>query len=298
MIHTQMTDKIYVQIPSYRDSELFKTIKDLLNKAGNKNNLRVCVLWQRSENEKLPRYVKKLSNVEIVEIDYKMSKGCNWARNYLQRQWNDEKYTLLIDSHLRFIDGWDEKIIGQYEKLKDQGNSKPIITGYLPRYDPVSDPRGREKMLFKIFPNEKERVNGLLLKLASFPVPLWTWLKEPIPANFVSLHFLFTEGWFNHEIVFDPETYYAGDEVTASLRAFTFGYHLFQPHFVVGWHVYDLKTRIPHWNDHSSWHLSEQRSNQIIRSLFDGTYRGDHGIGKVRTIKEYEKLIFAKLIRN
>ena len=68
-----------------------------------------------------------------------------------------------------------------------------------------------------------------------------------VPARFVSLHFLFTEGSFNQEIPFDPAIYFFADEIAIALRAYTLGYDLFHPHRILGWHLYDRTTRATHW---------------------------------------------------
>jgi glycosyltransferase involved in cell wall biosynthesis len=283
-------------MPAYRDSELFKTVEDLYKKAHNKDAIRLCILWQHDETETIPAVISANPNIEIIQVPYQSSKGCNWARNILQQQWKNEKYSLLIDSHHRFIKGWDVKLTAMYESLKQQGIKKPAITAYLPPYDPENDPQGRQKEPLKIYPWEKERTDGLLLKVTSYPIPLWKWLSGPIPADFISLHFLFTSGSFNREIVFDPQTYFTGDEVCASVRAYSAGYDLFHPHIVLGWHVYDRKTRVTHWRDHDEWYKLEKKSFKIIRSIFDGTYSGNYPAGKKRSIKKYEERIGFPLI--
>src|SRR5262249_48378437 len=124
----------------------------------------------------------------------------------------------------------------------------------------------------------------------------WKTLTRPVDADFVSLHFLFADGKFNHEVPFDPEIYFFGDEVVTSLRAFTNGYDLFHPHVILGWHCYDRKSRVPHWDDHRDWHVQHQRSLEKMRLLFTGTYRGTFGPGGNRSVRAYEEHILMKLI--
>src|SRR4051812_44006388 len=101
-------EDIYVQIPAYRDQELEKTIRDLYAKAAEPRRLRVAVLWQRADEEALDRSLRDLPSLEIIEVPFRMSSGCNWARSELQRGWRGEPYTLLLDSHHRFVRGWDD----------------------------------------------------------------------------------------------------------------------------------------------------------------------------------------------
>ena len=44
---------------------------------------------------------------KIIDIDYKDSQGVCWARNTIQQYYEDEEYTLQLDSHHRFVPNWD-----------------------------------------------------------------------------------------------------------------------------------------------------------------------------------------------
>src|SRR5215471_3327162 len=278
---------IYVQIPAYRDAELPKTLLDLYAKADSPRHLRVGVLWQRAADERLPRAVRSLPNLEILEVPYQRSHGCNWARNVLQRRWRSEPFTLLLDSHHRFVRGWDRALVRMYERLRRDGFPRPIITGYLPAYEPSLEPGGRKRRPYRMYPLRRER--GVLTRLTSFPIQNWKSLTEPLPADFASLHFLFAAGAFNEEIRFDPRIYFFGDEVVTSVRAYTHGYDLFHPHVVLGWHCFDRALRVPHWKDHESWWRRHERSLAIMRRMFCGVYEGPFGVGRRRSVREYEK---------
>ena len=290
-----MKRTIYVQIPAYRDSELPRTIHDLYRKADRPEKIRTVVVWQHGEGESLPRATTSLSNVQIIPFPASSSKGPNWARALLQDNYQGEEFTLFLDSHHRFVRGWDEQLVVMYRRLKKRGVRKPIITAYLPSYDPHREPYGRMCELLKIYPLKRE--HGMLTRLTGRPLALWKWLKEPIPAHFISLHFLFAEGHFNHEIRFDPEIYFFGDEVLVSLRAFSEGYDMFHPHVIMGWHLYDRATRVPHWDDHQKWSDSNRASYSKMRKIFSGRY--DNGyLGNVRSVRDYESYIGTRLIQN
>lgn len=286
--------KIYVQIPAYRDTELGPTLLDLIAKAENADALRIGVLWQRAEGDTLPAAVRANPNVEILEQSYLESAGCNWARAQLQSRWQGEPYTLFLDSHHRFIPAWDRHVIEMYEALKRTGIQKPLITTYLPPYDPTNDPAGRSLDPLQIRGRSRER--GMLIYLVAHPIPKWRSLKRPVPARFASLHFVFADGAFNQQIVLDQQVYFFGDEVVLALRAFTHGYDLFHPHYVLGWHLYDrTSTRTTHWEDHSDYDERNERSCDRLRDIFLGI--DDEALGPQRTVDEYESMIRDKLIR-
>ena len=58
------------------------------------------LLWTRKEIDANP-------NINILDIDYSKAKGVCWARNKIQQHYNNEDFTLHLDSHHRFIEGWD-----------------------------------------------------------------------------------------------------------------------------------------------------------------------------------------------
>ncbi len=286
--------KIYVQIPAYRDTELGPTLLDLVEKSDDADALRIGVFWQRAEGDTLPEALQANPNIEIIEQSYRESRGCNWARAELQRRWQGEPYTLFLDSHHRFIPGWDRHLVEMHEGLKQRGIQKPLITAYLPPYDPKNDPDNRLLDPLQIWAHSREQ--GMLIYLIAQPIPMWRTLKNPIPARFASLHFVFAEGIFNREIVLDEQVYFFGDEVVLALRAFTHGYDLFHPHYVLGWHLYDrAATRTTHWEDHSDYHERNERSCNRLRDIFLGI--DDEAIGTARSLNKYEFLIGDKLIR-
>jgi hypothetical protein len=288
--------RIFVQIPAYRDRELPPTLRDLYAKAADPERLRVCVLWQRGSDETLPSDVTALPHLRLIAIPSTRSKGCNWARSQVQKYWNGEGYTLLIDSHHRFAHHWDDTLIEMHSALRAKGIRRPVITAYMPRYDPANEPDGRQFCPFKVYPKEYEQ--GLLIHLTSYPIRDWEQLKAPIRAHFASGHFIFAAGTFNRDLRMDPGVYFTGDEVGISLRAHTHGYDLFHPHVVIGWHCYDRASRVTHWADHATWWKRHDYSLSRVHRLFSGTLSGPYGLGTRRSLASFEEGLLLPLIES
>jgi hypothetical protein len=284
---------IFVQIPAYRDPELGPTLRDLFAKARHPQALRVAVLWQRGPEERLPAALLRRPGLEIVDVPYTESKGCNWARHRLQQLWRGEPYTLILDSHHRFVRHWDERLLEAHDGLVARGIEKPIVTAYLPPYDARGDPRRRSRTPLKIYPYA--RADGLLFRLIGRPILKWRARSAPIPGEFVSLHCLFAAGDFNREIPFDPHCYFFGDEVGTSVRAFTAGWDIFHPHRLIGWHCYDRGYRPTHWDDHASWSDLEQASLARLRKLLSGRKVEGYGAGDRRSLADFEDRVMLKL---
>lgn len=284
-----VNSKIFIQIASYRDRQLIPTIEDCIQKSKYPKNLKFCIAWQHDEEENLDVY-KKDSRFIILDIPYKESKGVCWARNQIQQQYKNEKYTLQIDSHHRFIDEWDVEMIKMVKDLQDDGIKKPIISSYLPSYFPDNDPNGRimEPWILNI---ERFLPEGaVFLRPASMPD--WQNRQRPYPSRFLSGHFIFTLGKFNKEVPYDPDFYFHGEETSLAVRAFTHGYDLFNPHKIIAWHEYSRENSQKHWDDHSSWSDKDKKSYARFRTLFgmdNGSEDiGNYGFGKVRTLSDYE----------
>jgi len=286
--------KIFIQIASYRDKQLLPTIKDCIEKAKNPKKLVFSIAWQHSpedEWDNLDEY-KKDKRFKIIDIDYKDSQGACWARNKLQKQYDGEEYTIQLDSHHRFIQDWDSELISEIKKLQSKGHKKPLLTGYIPSFEPSNDPQGRInipwKMNFDRFAPE-----GVVYFLPA-SIDDYQERTEPVPARFYSAHFCFTLGQFAVEVPHDPNYYFHGEEISIGVRAFTHGYDLFHPHKVFAWHEYTRKGSVKQWDDDPIWVTRNNISHKRNRQLFemDGEARTEHfgvyDFGTERTLAEYE----------
>jgi glycosyltransferase involved in cell wall biosynthesis len=285
-------NKIFIQIASYRDPQLIPTIKDCISNAKNPENLIFGICWQHDNTESLDEF-KNDKRFKIIDVPYNESKGVCWARHAVQQLYNDEKYTLQIDSHMRFAPNWDETLIDMIETLKKKGHIKPLLTGYVPSFNPDNDPAERVqkpwRMVFDRFIPE-----GAVFFLPE-DIPDWEKMERPVPARFYSAHFCFTLGEFSKEVQHNPEYYFHGEEISIAVRAYTHGYDLFHPHKVVIWHEYTRKGRTKQWDDDKEWGKRNSHSHLTNRKLFgmDGEkqegHDGKYGFGKERTLKEYEE---------
>ena len=290
---------IFIQIASYRDPELKPTIKDLLSNADNPQNLKICIAHQHSKDDQwdnLDDY-KDDERFLILDIDYKDSKGACWARNLIQQEYNDEKYTLQLDSHHRFVKGWDTKCIDMLEGLRKKGHKKPLLTSYIPSYNPENDPEERVDnawaMKFDRFTPE-----GIIFFL---PYYVEKDITEPIPARFYSAHFCFTDGIFCKEVQHDPEMYFHGEEISIAVRAWTWGYDLFHPNEVIAWHEYTRKDRTKHWDDDKDWVNKNTKTHSRVRKLLgvDGEVCtpcnrnsfGRYFFGEERTLEDWQRVM-------
>jgi hypothetical protein len=287
--------KIFVQIASYRDPELVKTIEDILDKAKKPKNLVFAIARQYADEDGFDNLDKwrKDKRFKILDIPYAESKGACWARNKLQQLYNDEEYTLQLDSHMRFNQDWDVTLIKIIKGLQKDGYKKPLLTSYACSYEPTNDPAGRVqdpwRMVFDRFAPE-----GNVFFMPE-TIDEWKTLQKPIPARFYSAHYCFTLGQFAKEVQHNPEYYFHGEEISIAVRAYTWGYDLFHPHFPIIYHEYTRKGKVKQWDDDKEWVKRNDRAHYLNKRLFgvDGVEQEGHdglyGFGPVRTLRDYEK---------
>lgn len=319
---------IFVQMASYRDPQLIPTLNDMISNAKNPENLHIAICWQHGDDEPIDIFLdagfevtggiddprvydlpvihmeKSGARVSAIDIHFYKTQGACWARNAIQQLYDGEKYTLQLDSHHRFIEHWDTTVIDMLESLRYK-SPKPLLTAYIPSFDPENDPKARVqepwKMDFDRFIPE-----GTVFFLPS-TIDNYKDLEEPVPSRFFSAHFAFADGTFAEEVQHDPGLFFHSEEMSIAVRAYTHGYDLYHPHRVIAWHEYTRKGRIKVWDDMTTtqrnkgrveldWVQRNDLSHKRNRILFgmDGEDPnqidfGKYGFGTERTVLDYEQ---------
>jgi hypothetical protein len=312
------TNTIFIQIASYRDPELLPTLRDCLKKAKHPELLSFGICWQHAPEDSWDTLAEYASNPQftIMDVAWNESKGACWARHNIQNMWKGEQYTLQLDSHHRFLEHWDERLITM---LAQTNSLKPILTSYAGPYNPkeaqvsMQGPNAVGPNAVgpnAVGPNAVGPYNMVgkfandIILFTPASIPDYEKLEKPIPARFVSGHYYFTYGVHCQECKYDPELYFTGEEISLSVRSFTLGYDLFHPHRTIIWHEYSRAGRTKHWDDFASknkeaGHIkqvwtdldvkSKNRVRVLLKQLTDPKIDlGEYVLGTVRTLEEYE----------
>lgn len=279
---------IFVSIASYRDPELTNTISDCLARARFPDELRFGICWQHDAEDDSLRGPTD-SRFRIIDCDWRASRGACWARAEIMKLWDGEDYFLQIDSHHRFAQNWDERLIDIASRT---GSLKPLLTTYCPAYTPGDTPDYQAEptqMDFDYF------AEGGIPLFRGGENRRFRETRRALRARFVSGHFLFTIGSFAREVPYDPDLYFHGEEIMLAVRAYTWGYDLFHPPEALLWHEYTREYRRKHWDDHEegpvevAWYardeVSMRKVSQFLREPFVGTF----GCGPMRRFSEYEE---------
>jgi len=308
---------IFVSIASYRDSELIPTLKDMFRHATYPEKLHIAVCWQDNENyeifeqagfvlqhyskisgREVATYSVKRARVDIITVHYFASQGASWARSLAEAFFEDEDYFLQIDSHSRFIPGWDEEMIAMLRDLQTH-SPNPIISAYPPGYTPgLGEEESKEHRCARLIFREYDSKGIPMLSSKSFEATM------PVRGNYLAGGFIFAQGHFVKIVPNDPHIFFAGEEIAMAVRAFTHGYDVYHPHKPLLWHFYRRHEHSKVWGDHSNeakvqgnvekaWWERDQVAKKRVRTLLalesdSADNLEPYTLGQKRTLREFE----------
>jgi hypothetical protein len=277
--------RILVLIAAYRDAELSNTIADAIAQAAYPEHLRFAICHQfGDETVGLLEPWADDARFSIDAVHHSESRGCCWARNRTFAMFDDEPYILQIDAHTRFAARWDARYIDMLESTESE---LPVLTTYPARYsldsdgEAVYDIQAGTQQLYV----SEVRPDLTTLQRTTEPPDL----SRPGPSPTIAAGQIFARGNFCRDIDYDPEIYFAGEEISLAARAFTSGYDLYYPTETLIWHLYD-HDQPKHWDDHSGHPVAHAAAVARLRTLFQGdaTTLGRFGLGSKRSLVEFE----------
>jgi len=284
---------ILIQIASYRDSELVKTVRSALANATHASRLKFAIVNQAGpETEHLLDEYSGDSRFTIETTSWRNARGVGAARRRTDEMYQDEDFFLQIDSHMRFTQDWDERLIAQWNACDDL---HAIISSYPPayRYD-----ENDSEIFVKSNPN---RLVVHDFYLGYIPIFFGKELpgKPNIPtkAAFVAGGLQFGPGRVCKEVLYQPDICFIGEEIVHSLRLFTHGYSIYAPSDQVVSHLYirskNQKDVRHFWNDFTAdvelksvYEQINKMSYQTVADYLLGV-RVD-GMGSVKTLRAFE----------
>jgi len=289
---------IFIHLPAYREPELIPTIRDAIAQAKHPENLRFGICRQFNPEDGFDNVdtYRNDPRFKIIDIPHEQAKGLPYARFRINELITDEDFVLQLDAHHRFIKHWDEELLTMHARLEKKG-FKPILTGYLPYYNPFSDPAERtmepwQQQFASFYPH------GTIF-IRPGGIPNWQQMTEPFHSRFISGHFAFARTEWAREIKHDEDIYFSGEELNLTVRSFTHGWDLFHPHKLVIWHATMREERAGKlvWDDQSKrgedWWTAQNNARAKIRQLLRTEDNGydltGYDLGTVRTLRDYEK---------
>lgn len=264
--------KTFVSIASYRDPELTRTLKSMLDNADRPQDLNITVVVQ-DRKEDFPD-LSFVPNITYIKMDYIDALGPCYARKVAQQTYQGEEYYLQLDSHILFVKGWDTKLFDIYKQAKQICN-KPIITHYPPGYKVLKnggieyDASQKDTDVLKVISDNVKVLRG------------WRngWhgpRNVPAESKVVAAGFLFSEGNIVNEVPYDERIFFVGEEITYSLRAYTRGYRFFAPQYPICYHFNGREGYPKFWTRGDDvrrgikWSQLERSSRAVIHKILVG----------------------------
>lgn len=283
-------ESIFIQISSYHDYELPKTIINAMKMSSGKYQINFGIhhIYHKVDDIKIPA----LPNVKYSVSKSPNNLGMGIGRSIAHKFYNGEDYYLQIDAHSRFDPNWDEFIVSEIKRFKDMGFDKPLLTLYPKNYwyvDDVEhfDPSSDENTYISFHENKEQFKNN------RFPSQTAMANHDNIFAKSVSGGCIFTVGEF---VVPNNKIFANGEEIFIAARAFTNGYDLLIPKHTYMSHLYydglnpDNNRRRLVWHDVSPDLLNALTtiSYQEIFNMFTQNLVGPEHLGSDRTLNDFE----------
>ncbi|MDB9493027.1 nucleotidyltransferase family protein [Spirulina major CS-329] len=284
---TSLNDHIFVQIAAYRDLELVPTVRDAIAQAAQPDRIHFGICWQYADTElHLIDLLQDIPHCRITAIPAKQAQGLGWARNKAQDLWEEEAYTLQIDSHMRFAPRWDETLLTMLAQCPSE---KPVLSSFPPAYLPPRDLVSHNSTCIRVthFADQWDLRPQAYGDLSD--------CDAPQPGSFIAGGFSFSSAQVIQEVPQDPNIYFT-DEIPYAVRLWTHGWDVYHPHQVVCWHFYNAgKSRIGNWDDHRSWWQRQRRTATYTKQLLgmEPSSRdfGCYGLGNQRSLAEFESRV-------
>lgn len=280
---------IFVQLASYHDYELPRTIKDIIKKSSGKNkiNFGVHLVYYEKDDIEIPNQenIKITSNLAPENI------GVGNGRFLANKHYSGEDYYLQIDSHSRLDQDWDIELISCYEKYKNEG-CNPVLSAYPASYKYENyqiEYQNMPEIAVAGFVADQSFLHGYDLHQIA--------LKNEdgnIFTKTISAGFLFSDGSIS-SIQPNRKIFFWGEESLTAIRLFTHGYDLMLPEKQVVYHLYydhsdavkNMRRQVAE-DFYELYNKLSERSWQEISRIIENNVVGENELGSARTLKEYE----------
>lgn len=286
---------IFVSIASYRDPDCQNTVNELFAQARHPERVFIGICWQFVPGEDddcfaiPPLYPKQVRRLDVHASE---SQGACWARHQVQTLWQGEDYYFQIDSHMRFVQDWDDKLI---KMLASCPSNKPVLSTYPLAFTPPRELS--EDRIVTLHPGGFDAQS--ILNLRSTTALLDQAKEIPEKSAYIAGGLLFASGEIINNVPYDPHLYFEGEEICFAVRLWTSGWDIFTPNSVIAYHDYTKRPDRPrHWKDKINWAALNEKSHQRIQHLLDIKKSTDenvlieidrYGLGKIRSLTDYEK---------
>jgi [Skp1-protein]-hydroxyproline N-acetylglucosaminyltransferase len=254
-------ETIFVAVAAYRDPRCLSTVEDLYSRARYPERIRTAIIDQRKKDDSICKrstrdceqepdhpYCLYQHLIDYIEYSSELMVGPTFARHLTHRMYRGEYFAVQVDSHVRFVVNWDEDIIDQWRRT---ANEMGVISTYLNDYTEHNiDPYTHENLNPKLsmmckssfdWGGEKKH-----LKYDVQPTAKPLIENSPMMQPFWAAGFSFARGHFIVQVPYDHylPMVFQGEEVSMTVRAWTYGYDFYAPMRNMAFHMYTNKGKV------------------------------------------------------
>eukprot|EP01083_Nonionella_stella_P075705 205891_1 len=271
-----VSESIFVSVVSYRDIECQWTVKSAFEQASHPEKIHfgICFQYNPDADQKCLEYEfhkdpTTASRVRVIWMQHTEARGPCYARHLAQSLWKGESFVLSIDSHTRFVKGWDVQLIDMLRRCQQlSGHPRTVLSTYPPDFpEKSSDFEGSSDRPTVLCATEFDkdhmpRFKGRRLKA----VP-----ADPIRGFFIAAGFVFASSDILSEVPYDPnlKNLFFGEEISLAARLFTHGWDAYAPPRTVAFHKWDRSYRPTFWElfDGEGMRDMQLRAQARVRNL-------------------------------
>lgn len=293
MFNPARPNTIFIQLASYRDTELPLTIKSAIEAADHPELLSFGVVHQYGpETLHLLDEFRGRPGFRMAELPWQESRGVGVARNMANELYRGEEWTLQVDSHTHFEPGWDTDLIRQWQAC---GDDKAVLSAYPPGY------KRNEHGEIALKNTGRISVKMYASKFFYRHIPVFESMAmerndntEMLRSPYCSGGFVFGHGKVIVNVPYVKEIAFIGEEIVRSVQLYTHGYNVYLPIGLRLYHSYGGSTR------HSFWKDMRDSNDKVMISVYDSMIkasydladnillgRNESRLGKSRTLDEF-----------
>lgn len=303
-----LSSTILVEIPSYRDPQVVRTIRAAMDQAANSDRIRFAVCLQDDDPDRL----EALEHMPYVRLRYFReadAPGTCAARYACQELYGGEDFVLHADAHMRFARFWDVAIIAQWFAC---GDENAVLTEYARPFNESLLSRKVDDITF----TKMARTGGRMLTVLRFATTEPARLVDvgaqefdgpgPKKGAYCAAGMLFLRGSVDDTIRIDPNMRFFGDEKGMSVRYWTHGCDIYHPGVECVFHLYASARAKAGYRDEAkeradarkklvdgglTWEEKELHRMEKLYRIHDWPDVDLTGfdLGSTRTLEEYEE---------
>lgn len=296
-------DTVFVNMPSYADSEIWNTIDSYYSQAAYPEKVFIGGLLStfnfEEDNRKLQEAKAKYGNKISVKLMLPGELiGCQPARKYIHNFYQGQEYYLNSDCHMRAMQNWDLDLMNYLDHTEKTKNERCVLTSSIPaywnedgyEYYDQFDPASTIAYCLSDTHEQIFKDRGVLQMVSQYIT-----IEEPLASPYISGGFFFTRGKYIEEVPFVNKVVFSEEEIFMALRFFTAGINVYIPTRLFLYHRFDRsgqEVRKVIWHDFPDqfYPLHESSRQHCVNILENNIIDRDNGMFSVRPITDYEKL--------